>query len=1255
MKIQNQLPKHVKEGHGSNKNKPVLLFLTLAVAMLASCTATKPWYGKDVQEPNQKQAYERQADYRLVLVGDQGAPDLEGKDPVLEMLTQVVNQGQDKDIVFLGDNIYQNGMETEPPEAKILAEKKISKTLSSIQGFGGNVYFIAGNHDWLLGHKNLVAQEDFLSSYPGHANIRLLPKAGCPGPEVVNLNDRMLLVLMDSEWFLEEDNENIAKNNHCSPALWKDAIDTLRIIAETNVDKILILAVHHPLYTQGKHGGFFSWKQHLFPLTEINKSLWLPLPLIGSLYPMFRKMGVSNQDVSGPLYRKYRQDISEAVSCHPNVIITSGHEHNLQYFYQKGLHQIVSGSGSKITPVKKGGKAQFASSSKGFATLDMFDNKEIILSYWHVNDTDKPVYRTPLINLDNQIFSDIINDNTNFPDTITIITDSIYEKGKTGRFFWGEHYRDIWSAPQKYNVLKLNETHGGLKIYRAGGGFQTTTLFVKDTQNIRYVIRTIRKDPTEVLPEALQQTFSEKIIQDQISASHPFGAAVVPTLSSAAGIYFNIPEYYYLPDDPHLGQYRKRARNQPVLLEEFISPDYLKEKFGHDVQKVISTEELMETLLENNHHFVDMEWYWRTKLVDMLLNDWDRHEGQYFWVAIAQNESISYRPFPIDRDNVMFKMDGLIPSMVTRKWNLPQFQNFDPDIKLIEGMNFQSMHMDRRFLAGLEHSEWHRIAARLQQSITDSIITEAVSRLPVSGPVEKQHIVSLLKSRRDKLTEFAERYYEVVARQLEIVGTKQDEVFVIETDKKNNLKLSIYAGSVSKNPYFERTINQEETKEIRIYGIDGNDRVVFKNLKHRQKIRFELVPGKGNMHISDEENLSSKAVLKMHQKEVKNIEDAVRKDNMSEFTQKTLQQFGYNYTEHTLGYVAPVISFGFNSYDGAYLGGGIIWKKPGFRKYPYAAVHKVVANIAPLNASFNFYYKAEFTNLIAGNDFLINATVYSPNNSTKFYGFGNDSVDTGPSKYYNVRRDIYEINFLLRMNLTKNNHLVFGPSFQITDVRKEKDKFYTTKMAGLSDSDFNAFTLPGLQLQYLFNNTNDSHYPTKGIKIKFVSKWWYNIQDQNVLFRSNLSLGIYQKIPHTGFTIASRIGGMVNIGSYRFFQANVLGGAGLFYNPDKDFFEEANFRGAPADRFSGTAVFYHNTDLRLKIWDVQSYVIPGQFGAHLLFDYGKIWLKDSAINSWQYGWGGGLWYNFYGNFLMNLSYGHSVYGSSFQLLTSFLF
>ena len=54
----------------------------------------------------------------------------------------------------------------------------------------------------------------------------------------------------------------------------------------------------------GVHGGYFGWRDHLFPLRSIRSSLWIPLPLLGSLYPTARLEGISSQDLGSRAYQR---------------------------------------------------------------------------------------------------------------------------------------------------------------------------------------------------------------------------------------------------------------------------------------------------------------------------------------------------------------------------------------------------------------------------------------------------------------------------------------------------------------------------------------------------------------------------------------------------------------------------------------------------------------------------------------------------------------------------------------------------------------------------------------------------------------------------------------------------------------------------------------------------------------------------------------------------------------------------------------
>ena len=57
---------------------------------------------------------------------------------------------------------------------------------------------------------------------------------------------------------------------------------------------------------------------------------------------------------------------------------------------------------------------------------------------------------------------------------------------------------------------------------------------VKDASGKQWVLRTIQKYPERGLPPTLRPTIAKDILQDQVSASHPYAALVVPPLAEAA-------------------------------------------------------------------------------------------------------------------------------------------------------------------------------------------------------------------------------------------------------------------------------------------------------------------------------------------------------------------------------------------------------------------------------------------------------------------------------------------------------------------------------------------------------------------------------------------------------------------------------------------------------------------------------------------------------------------------------------------------
>lgn len=358
----------------------------------SGCGANSP-FSRDSEDHSADQQYEvsrsGNKQFTLFFIGDTGDPSTEPIESNLRVLQHHLEKaGEHSAIVFMGDNIYNYGLLPEDHPGREDSERRIDTQLQILSNYQGRAIFIPGNHDWNNdregGLEAIKRQQEYIDNNLGSASFA--PRNGCPGPFEVQLDSSNVLLLIDTEWWLyPHAKPGLKACAHGSRDRFIQAMDSL---ARHHDQHNIFIAGHHPIYSNGTHGGHFPVKKHLFPLLKYNSSLYLPLPIIGSVNPLYRKTVGYRQDLAGKEYRQLREGLEGVFQKYSNLLYASGHDHSLQYHPVGGQHYVVAGAGTVTSYVRRGKSADFAYSHKGFARVDI-DENESILTFW-TPEGDRP-------------------------------------------------------------------------------------------------------------------------------------------------------------------------------------------------------------------------------------------------------------------------------------------------------------------------------------------------------------------------------------------------------------------------------------------------------------------------------------------------------------------------------------------------------------------------------------------------------------------------------------------------------------------------------------------------------------------------------------------------------------------------------------------------------------------------------------------------------------------------------------------------
>jgi len=1102
---------------------------------------------------------------------------------------------------------------------------------------------IPGNHDWKQGLKGgweaVKREEEFVENYLKDSAFVtggdfFVPDDGCPGPFEVKVQDDIVIIALNSQWWLQDEERPYGGNTGCSAVNEVDVYVQIEDIIKKNEGNNILVVAHHPMFSDGVHGGYFTLLDHLFPISIVHKWALLPLPIIGSIYPIARRFGGVSQDIFYPAYKSYIDNLLNIFDKYDNVVYAAGHEHNLQYFKHKNLHHILSGSGCKTQHLRSKGKALFSHKEKGYAKVNYYNTGEVWVEFWEPKgdgNSGELMFRYPMYAKKTPAIAELNAPDQNFSDSSIVKPINTEYAANKGQVFWlGSHYRKEWTTPIKMPLLDLDTDEGGLTPYKTGGGKQTKSLKLRNEEGQLFQLRSIDKDPAKALPGHLQETVVKDIAQDQISAQHPYGALIIPKLADAAGVLHTNPKVVFIPNDPSLKRYIAEFSNTIAFFEE--DPNENQEtvaSLGY-ARNLVGTDKVLKRLQDDNDNIVNEPEFARARLFDMLVGDWDRHSGQWRWKEEKTDTARIFSPVPEDRDVAFFKTDGFIPWIITRRWAVRNVQNFDYDYGDFIGLNLSALNNDRTFLSRLDKQQWLQIANDMKNNISDAEIEAAVHDLPPEVfPISGPELIAKLKSRRDKIPEVAGNYYMVLAREVDIVGSDKHEKF--EVKRLDNQRTEVTVHKITRQGtmrqlLYHRVFLAKETKEIRLYGMDGND--IFEvSGKARKGILVRIIGGDDHDSIVDNSRvggMKKKTVVYDTKKDNAIAFGPETKDNTETFKEVNILERN----TYKVPYFAPKLFFGYNEDDQIYLGGGFLYRNYRFRKTPYASEQSLAANYAPVTGAYNIRYSGEFKQAVLDKyDIGILAAYYGPQLLYNYFGIGNNTEfdqDKG-IKYYRVRFSRLYFSPTLNSDLFSFVHVGIGPEFDITKIDKNSGQHLADEIEGPTYSEAQAQASDLKDNQFFgwrsFGNIESvvgGVNPRLGIKFLNTLGMAFQLDNSTRKITRYTSQVIAYFSPNlpSQITLAYRLGGGHNWGDYHFYQANTLGGT-------------TNLRGYRRTRYAGRSNIYQNVELRAELFKFNLYLFPGRFGLVGLYDMGRVFADNDSdkrlLHDWHSGYGGGVW------------------------------
>lgn len=1054
---------------------------------------------------------------------------------------------------------------------------------------------------YLMGEKDVDQKYEEAYQKEGISFKSWNKKDHCPEPVVHEIDDKHVMISINTNWFMDEHVQLLAKSENCHTFNENYFYESLESLLEDfHGDNIgVFLVMHHNITSFTKSGG-----------KAIGQYNWLPV--IGQFYISYIKNNGRKQDITSEHYSRFAEKMNNIISKYENVNVVSGHD-RVSHFSTFGSNTSMNVfSGVDSYKYASDPYLKFVSRTPAFLKITFMEGEAVVkfssrdTSFFIKNTSDDHIQNLK-ISSNEAVYSEEISD-TILPASHHLIA------GKFKRWFMGSGYRNEWEEKTKLVKTNIYAMHEGMKPYGLGGAGQTESLKLKAGNYKRYAFRLIEKKPEKSLSDLAKKTIYKDITNDLISTMHPYGPLVADALMNQTDILHVSPTlmaHQNKRSDPYGYAY---FEHKAAYLEEKPRKKSKNNSGFKEANNVLKTYELITLLRKDQKNKLDQKAYAKARVMDMWLGDWDRHEDNWIWAQYDTADLSDFKPIPKDRDHVFSKWSGILPTLADKA--LPNLENFGPKFKDIRDLNFKARFLDRQLATELDKNDWIDAAHYLINIMSDSVISASVKTMPVEVyPHSGESIMKSLISRRDDLERAITSFYNELSWDVHIPGTNKNDFFDLTRNENGSVTLEMYAlkksGKLGEK-YYSRVFNKDETKAIYCFGLGGDDRFSLDG-NGSDAIKINIIGGVGKDSVYSTNGLYKFLNgIKIYDSTNEDVVEDKLEGNISRPKRTAI------YDPYAFDYNLLMPQPGFRNSSGNGFGYNLRFSyfKRGFNKPEFAEKWNFGFIYYPEIKSYRFDGKYQYRHFISLSDLVVEGT-FSPKNDKYpfYYGTGNNSKfdrDLRDMGFYRLDYQYSRLNIGLESKLLRKSTLNVSLYAEHHDVQPAQTESILPEIPLLNGIGTKYFT--GFKSHLALDFTDDLYFPTDGNKLMINVEG--RVDESKLISGKIFTEASYYRSFTIGLktTLIGRVFYQVALGDVHFYHLSSIG-------------SNTHFRGYPRNRFTDRSALVYNAEARIQNPTFNTPLVPISSGVFFFYDGGKVWAKvsDFNIEKWNNSYGFGFY------------------------------